>query len=120
MVSLIHVRADGTGTIVADGIVRAAMRESLSQPALLEPGQVYELEIEINDISLQLSPGESLGVAVSSSLAPNYHPNPNTGLGYAGDAPPVVVRQTVLHGGDYPSRLSLRVVDAPGAEAGTR
>ena len=61
-------------------------------------------------------------MAVSSSLAPNYHPNPNTGLGYAGDAPPVVVRQTVFHGGPHSSRLVLRVVPAGGADnfAGSR
>ena len=112
--SLGYVRADGTTTIIADGIVRAAMRSGLEEVALLEPGQIYELEIEVNDIALELAPGEALDVAISSSLAPNYHPNPNTGLGYAGDAPPVVVRQTVFHGGHHPSRLVLHVVPAGG------
>lgn len=111
VVSLSYVRADGTGTIVSDGIVRAAMRDSLTEPALLEPGEIYEFSIELNDISLRLAPGESLGVAISSSLAPNYHPNPNTGLGYGGDAAPAVVRQTVFHGGSYPSRLVLTVLE---------
>ncbi len=119
VVSLGYVRADGSITIVADGIVRAAMRSSLEEVTLLSPGEVYELDIEVNDIALELAPGEALEVAVSSSLAPNYHPNPNTGLGYAGDAPPIVVRQAVLHGGQHPSRLVLRVVPAgpggPGA-----
>ena len=112
VVSLAYVRADGTGTIVADGIVRAAFRESLSEPSPLQPGEVYEFEIEINDISLQLGEGESLEVTVSSSLTPNYHPNPNTGGGYADTRPPVVVRQTVHHGGARPSRVVLRVLDA--------
>jgi uncharacterized protein len=110
VVSLGYVRADGSTTIVADGILRAAMRCGLEEVALLEPGELYELNIEVNDIALELAPGEALDVAVSSSLAPNYHPNPNTGLGYAGDAPPVVVQQTVFHGGNHPSRLVLRVV----------
>jgi len=120
VVSLVCIQADGTGTIIADGILRAAMRASLSDAALLEPGQVYELDIEVNDISLQLSPGESLGIVVSSSLAPNYHPNPNTGLGYASAQPPVVVRQTVFHGGPHPSRLVLTVLepDPPDGRAG--
>ena len=107
--SLGYVRADGSTTIVADGIVRAAMRSSLEEVSLLEPGEIYELEIEVNDIALELAPGEALEVAISSSLAPNYHPNPNTGLGYAGDAPPVVVQQTVFHGGKSSSRLVLHV-----------
>jgi uncharacterized protein len=86
------------------------MRSPLGEVSLLEPGEIYELDIEVNDISLELGPAEALEIAVSSSLAPNYHPNPNTGLGYAGGAPPVVVRQTVFHGGLHPSRLVLRVV----------
>jgi uncharacterized protein len=112
VVSLGYVRADGTTTIVADGILRAAMRSSLEEISLLEPGEIYELDVEVNDIALELGPGESLEIAVSSSLSPNYHPNPNTGLGYAGDAPPVVVRQTVFHGGQHPSRLALQVTPA--------
>lgn len=112
VVSLGYVRADGSTTLVADGIVRAALRCDLGEVSLLSPGEVYELDIEVNDIALGLAAGEALEVAVSSSLAPNYHPNPNTGLGYAGEAPPVVVRQTVFHGGRYPTRLVLHVVPA--------
>ena len=114
VVSLSYVRADGTATIIADGIIRAAMRSSLGEVELLNPGEIYELDVEVNDIALELARGESLDVAVSSSLAPNYHPNPNTGLGYAGDGPPVVVRQTIYHGGSHSSRLVLRVTGAGG------
>jgi putative CocE/NonD family hydrolase len=108
--SLIYVRADGTGTIVADGIVRAAMASSLAEAEVLEPGEVYEFDIEVDDLCLRVDSGESLRLAISSSLAPNYHPNPNTGGGYADVEPPVVVRQTVFHGGPYPSRLELRLL----------
>lgn len=118
VVSLGYVRADGSTTIVADGIVRAAMRASLETVSLLEPGEIYALEVEVNDIALELAPGESLEIAVSSSLAPNYHPNPNTGLGYAGDAPAIVVRQAIYHGGRYPSRLILSVAAAQGRAGG--
>jgi uncharacterized protein len=118
VVSLGYVRADGSTTIVADGIVRAALHGSLEEVTLLEPGQVYELDVEVNDIALELAPGEALEIAISSSLAPNYHPNPNTGLGYAGDAPPVVVRQTLFHGGNRASRLVLRAV--PAEDLGSR
>ena len=107
VVSVIYVRANGFGTIIADGIIRAAMRSSLSKVSPLEPGQVYELEIQIDDVGLQLEPDESLRVAISSSLSPNYHPNPNTGEGYGGSSPLIVAQQTIYHGGRYPSRLIL-------------
>ena len=115
VVSLGYVRADGTTTIIADGIVRAAIVQASGEAAPLDPGEIYELDIEVNDVALELAPGEALDVAISSSLAPNYHPNPNTGLGYGGDAPPVVVRQTVFHGGHRPLRLVLHVVPAEGS-----
>jgi uncharacterized protein len=118
VVSLGYVRSDGTTAIIADGIVRAAMHDSLEEVRLLEPGEVYELDIEVSDIALGLSPGESLEIAVSSSLAPNYHPNPNTGLGYAGDAPGIVVRQTIFHGGQHPSRIVLSVAPPRGRDIG--
>jgi len=117
VVSLGYVRSDGSTTILADGIARAALRSSLEELSLLEPGEIFELDIEVNDIALELGPGESLEIDISSSLAPHYHPNPNTGLGYAGDAPPVVVRQTVYHGGQHPSRLVLWV-ESRGQPAG--
>ena len=118
VISLIYVRGDGTATIIADGIIRAAMRSSLGEVELLKPGEIYELDVEVNDVALELVRGEALEVAVSSSLAPNYHPNPNNGLGYAGDEPPLVVHQTVYHGGPHSSRLVLQVTGAAGAEAG--
>jgi uncharacterized protein len=117
VVSLCYVRADGSATIVSDGIVRAAMRASVEDVSLLEPGKIYGLIVEVNDIAFELAAGEALEIAISSSLAPNYHPNPNTGLGYAGDAPPIVVRQTIYHGGQHPSRLVLAVTPPGGRDA---
>ena len=103
---------------ISNRFIMGSMHTGLEEVTLLEPGQVYELDVEVNDIALELGPGEALEVAISSSLAPNYHPNPNTGLGYAGAAPPVVVRQTVFHGGSYASRLVLQVV--PAEDLGSR
>lgn len=111
--SLIYVRADGTGTIVADGIVRAAMRSSLEEPEPVVPDTVYKFCIEVDDLALRLATGESVRVAISSSLAPNYQPNPNTGLGYGSSEPAVPVRQSVYHGAPYPSRVELRVLAEP-------
>ena len=57
--------------IIGDGIIRAAMRDSLSSPTPLEPGTIYEFEIEVNDLALRLDVGDELRVAISSSLVPN-------------------------------------------------
>jgi predicted acyl esterase len=53
-------------------------------------------------------------VAVSSSNAPRFHVNPNTGGPlYVDTAPPVVADQTVYHGVSHPSYLELPVVPLP-------
>ena len=47
------------------------MRSSLSEVELLNPGEVYELDVEVNDIALELAKGESIEVVerwLSSSL----------------------------------------------------
>lgn len=110
VVSLGWVRTDGTCSLLVDGILRAAMRDSLECPEPLEPDRVYELVIELNDISLRLRAGEALRVVIASSLAPNYQPNPNTGEGYGGSAPPAVARQRIFCGGATASRLTVPVL----------
>jgi uncharacterized protein len=110
VVSLGWVRDNGSCTLLVDGILRAAMRDSLEHPEPLEPGRVYEFVIELNDIALRLHAGEALRVVISSSLAPHYQPNPNTGEGYGGSAPPVPARQRILHGGTTASHITVPVL----------
>jgi len=45
---------------VAEGILRARYRESLSQPILLERGKVYELTIEMPGTSNVFLPGHRI------------------------------------------------------------
>lgn len=109
VVSLCYVPREGSAAIFADGILKASMRDSLSSPTPLEPGEIYKFEIEINDLALRLDVGDELRMVVSSSLVPYYHPNPNTGKPLTADWEPVVARQTIYHGSGHPSHLKLFV-----------
>jgi hypothetical protein len=111
VVSLCYVPREGVAAIIGDGILKASMRDSLSAPSPLEPDKIYKFEIEVNDLALRLEVGDELRVVVSSSLVPNYHPNPNNGKPLTADWDPVVARQTLYHGGSYPSRLELFVTE---------
>jgi putative CocE/NonD family hydrolase len=76
---LCDVYPNGRSVIVLDGIVRASYRQSLEKPEPLEPGKIYEFEIDLWSTSFVISPGHRLRVAISSSNAPRFEPNPNTG-----------------------------------------
>lgn len=76
---LCDVYPDGRSMIVLDGIVRASYRESLSSPKLMTPGEVYEFEIDLWSTSIIFNKGHRIRVAISSSNAPRFGPNPNTG-----------------------------------------
>ncbi|MBY0585789.1 CocE/NonD family hydrolase [bacterium] len=78
-VKLCDVYPDGRSMLITDGILRARYRESFTTPTMMQPGQVYTLEVDLWSTSIILSKGHRLRVAVSSSNAPRFDPNPNTG-----------------------------------------
>jgi putative CocE/NonD family hydrolase len=107
---LIDVHPDGRAINVAEGIVRARYRESLSKPKLLEPGQVYEFTIDLVATSNVFLPGHRIRVDVTSSHFPQYDRHPNTGDPFGRTANVKVARQTVYHDAARPSHLLLPVV----------
>ena len=78
-VKLTDVYPDGRSMLLTDGILRARFRESLEREALLQPGQVYPLTVDLWSTSYVFNRGHCIRVAVSSSNAPRFEPNPNTG-----------------------------------------
>jgi putative CocE/NonD family hydrolase len=103
--SLCDVAPDGTSALVAKGILNATRRDSLTDPSPIEPGQVYELEIEIDCASWIFAPGHRIRLDVASADYPNVWPTPLAGV------------NQVYHGPARPSRLVLPVIprqsDAP-------
>ena len=45
----------------------------------MQPGQVYEATVDLWSTSIIFNAGHCLRVAISSSNAPRFEPNPNTG-----------------------------------------
>jgi len=107
---LIDVYPDGRSINVAEGILRARYRESLSQPKVLEPGKVYELTIEMPGTSNVFLPGHRIRLNITSSHFPQFDRNPNTGDPFGMTANMVVANQTVYHSVTQPSHLVLPVI----------
>jgi uncharacterized protein len=109
---LVDVYPDGSSYNMAEGIVRARYRESLSKPSLLKPGQVYRFEIDLVGTSIAFRQGHRIRVHVTSSHFPQFDRNPNTEERFGVSARVKVAQQTVYHDGERASHILLPVIPA--------
>jgi putative CocE/NonD family hydrolase len=112
-VKLTDVYPDGRSILVTDGIQRASLRKSLEKRDPLKPGEVYELSVDLWSTSLVFNKGHRVRIAVSSSNAPRFEPNPNTGDPHPVAGRTRVATNTVQLSGRYPSRIELPVYTGP-------
>lgn len=112
------VYPDGRAAVLgpkATGIIRARYRHGYEETTLLEPGKIERYTIELGHIAHRFLAGEKIRIDISSSAAPMFNPNQNTGNPIATDTEWKIARQTVYHGDTHPSALILPVV--PGFES---
>ena len=107
---LADVHPDGSSYNMAEGIVRARYRESLTKPSLLKPGQVYRLEIDLVGTSIAFLKGHRIRVHVTSSHFPQFDRNPNTGATFGTTDMVKVAQQTVYHDAERASHILLPVI----------
>ncbi len=107
---LTDVYPDGRSMLIADGIIRARYRNSLSSPELMTPGTVYQLEIDLWATSIIINAGHRIRLAVSSSNYPRFDVNPNTGGDTFDKGTMIKATNTIHHNSAYPSRILLPVI----------
>ena len=107
---LVDVRPDGYAQNLQDGIIRARFRSSVAEPSLIEPGRVYEYEIDLWSVSHVIMAGHQIRLEISSSNFPRFDRNPNTGAAIGVDSRLETARQTVHHSTDYPSHVVLPII----------
>ncbi|WP_353953285.1 CocE/NonD family hydrolase [Knoellia sp. S7-12] len=110
---LVDVFPDGRAINLCDGILRLRYRNSLSEPELMTPGDVYEVSVKMSVTSNVFLPGHRIRLDMSGSNFPHYDRNSNTGGVISSEAleDMVVADTTVHHGGTHPSRLVLPVIN---------
>jgi hypothetical protein len=111
---LVDVFPDGASYNMAEGIVRARYRDSVSRPSLLTPGQVYRFEVDLVGTSVEFQPGHRIRVHVTSSHFPQFDRNPNTGARFGTSAEIRVASQAVYHDALRPSHILLPVIPPRG------
>jgi putative CocE/NonD family hydrolase len=114
-VKLTDVYPDGRSMLLTDGILRARYRESFDKEAFMEPGEVYELTVDLWSTSIVFNRGHKIRVAVSSSNYPRFDPNPNTGKPLRADHQTRVATNTLHVSSRYPSHIVLPRYQAPAA-----
>jgi putative CocE/NonD family hydrolase len=107
---LIDVYPDGHAYNMAEGIVRARYRESLSAPKMMEAGKVYPFTIDLVGTSNVFRKGHRIRVDLTSSHFPQFDRNPNTGEPFGVNANVRVATQTVHHTKQYASHVLLPVI----------
>lgn len=106
-VKLSDVYPDGRSMLVTDGIQRASLRNSFEKREPLEPGKVYELNVDLWSTSQVFNKGHRIRIAVSSSNAPRFEPNPNTGEPHFTPGKGRVATNTVRFSAKHPSQVIL-------------
>ena len=101
--TLTDVAPDGSTNMVAKGMLNGTRRNSLANPEPMTPGEVYEVDIQIDCTGWAFEKGHRIRLSVASADWPNVWPTPELG------------RNTVYRGIGRPSRLILPTVPSRGS-----
>ena len=107
---LVDVYPDGRAINIAQGIIRARYRDSWTNPALMQPDEIYRFEIDCWSSANCFLPGHCIRVEVSSSNFPQFDRNPNTGNAFGVDDELTIAMQTVFHDTEHPSHILLPAI----------
>jgi putative CocE/NonD family hydrolase len=92
------------------GVVRARYRNGLEREELLTPNEVTEFVIKLRPTSNLFLVGHRIRLDITSSDFPNYDRHHNTAANQNADARLVVAKQTLHHGPQFRSRVTLPVI----------
>jgi len=106
-VKLTDVYPDGRSMIITDGILRMRNRNGVDHWEFMNPGEIYEIEVDIWSTSLIFNEGHRIRVAISSSNYPRFLANPNTMDPIAKNNTYDVAQNTLYIDDEHPSCIIL-------------
>ena len=110
VVRVTDVSPDGKSITVVDGIQRARFRTSGTRPSLLEPGKIYEFEVDLWATSYVFKPGHRIRVTVNSSSFPRWSRNMNVAEVPEFAKEHVVADNTIYIDAKHPSHVILPII----------
>lgn len=105
---LSDVFPDGRAIQLQSGMLRARYRNLDGDPELLQPGEIYRLEIDLWATANRFKAGHRLRLDICSADFPRFDRNANLG-GQPGSPGPAT--QTIHHDAKYPSHLLVPVIE---------
>ncbi|MFW9900441.1 MAG: CocE/NonD family hydrolase, partial [Candidatus Thorarchaeota archaeon] len=109
MVKLVDVYPRGKAINILDAGIRARFRNGDENPSLIEPGKVYQYEIELGNTSNYFRKEHKIRIEITSSNFPRFDINSNLGgKGQLGDY--IVAEQKIFHTKEFPSHLVIPVL----------
>lgn len=116
VVRLSDVYPDGRSMLLCDGVSRARYRESDFFPSLLEPGEVYLIEVDLWATSNLFRAGHRIRVIVNSSCFPRFDLNPGTGKSALLSTERVTAENRIYADRKRPSHIVLPVMSSEGSD----
>jgi len=107
---LVDVWPNGFAQNLTEGILRARYRNSQEHPAVMKPGEVYKIRIDMWNTSNVFLAGHKLRVEISSSNFPRFDRNLNTGENAGSSGNFIKADNLVYHDARHASALILPVV----------
>ena len=101
---------EGFDLNLCEAILRMRFRNGFGREELMEPGQVYEVEFELQPTANRFFPGHCIRLDISSSNFPLWDANRNTGEPLGRERRSQVAHQTVFHDAGRPSQVVLPIV----------
>lgn len=92
------------------GYLRMRYRNGFDKQELMRPGEICKIRVDQLYTANRFKKGHRIRLQVTSSKAPHYDPNPNTGTEIAKEQNLVPASNTIHHSKKYPSRLILPVI----------
>ncbi|WP_415400801.1 CocE/NonD family hydrolase [Tateyamaria sp. SN3-11] len=109
-IKVMDVAPDGSATLVTEGIQRARFRNGLGSETFMEPGQSYQLRIDLGHIAWRFAQGHRVAVDISSSNFPQWDRNLNTNDPLYSSTRIQVARNFVHHESQEGSYIQLPVL----------
>ncbi len=112
MVKLVDVYPDGYEAIVLDSALRAKFRhgKDADDIAMMTPNAPEKLTIDLWDTAITFEKGHKIAIHVTSSNAPRFDVNPNTGADPGPGVKTRIARNTVFMDASRPSAARLPVI----------
>lgn len=107
---LVDVAPDGFAKDLTEGILRMRYRDSQERANFMNPGQIYEISIDMWGTSNVFLRGHSLRLEIASSNFPRFDRNLNTGEEIKFARHFVSATNTIIHDSQHPSALVLPVM----------